>query len=283
MEKAYAYGLLAVFMWATAASAFKLTLRHIDYISMLFFSTFFSMVVLTCVAIATKKFHMIWKQEKNDLAKSAIIGILNPFLYYMALFKAYSILPAQEALVLNYTWPIVLVIFSIFILKQKIKAINLFAILLSFFGVVIIITRGDVLGFRITNITGSLIALSTTILWASFWILNMKDKRDDAIKLLTNFLFGFAFIFAFSFPHLKFNFKGLLGCIYIGTFEMGITFFIWLKALQYANTTAQVGNLIYLSPFISLLLIHFIVGEEIYISTLAGLILIIAGIILQKH
>ena len=64
---------------------------------------------------------------------------------------------------------------------------------------------------------------------------------------------------------------------------MGVTFFIWLKALQYANTTAQVGNLVYLSPFLSLIMIHFIVGEEIYISTLAGLILIITGIILQKH
>jgi drug/metabolite transporter (DMT)-like permease len=75
---------------------------------------------------------------------------------------------------------------------------------------------------------------------------------------------------------------GLLGAAYIGCFEMGISFFLWLQALRYTASTARISSLIFLSPFISLILIHFLVGEEILLSTFYGLVLIVAGLILQQ-
>ena len=64
---------------------------------------------------------------------------------------------------------------------------------------------------------------------------------------------------------------------------MGIPFVLWLKALNYSRTTAGVSNLIYLSPFISLIIIHFIVGEVILLSTVAGLSFIVGGIVWQGY
>ena len=75
---------------------------------------------------------------------------------------------------------------------------------------------------------------------------------------------------------------GLLGASYVGLFEMGITFVLWLSALKLSETTAKVGNLIFLSPFLSLIFIHFFVGEDILASTFIGLILIVAGILIQQ-
>jgi drug/metabolite transporter (DMT)-like permease len=77
--------------------------------------------------------------------------------------------------------------------------------------------------------------------------------------------------------------RGLVGAWYLGFFEMGITFVLWLKALKLSRTTVQVSNLIYLSPFLSLVLIHLIVGETILLSTIVGLIFIVAGIIMQQR
>jgi drug/metabolite transporter (DMT)-like permease len=77
--------------------------------------------------------------------------------------------------------------------------------------------------------------------------------------------------------------QGLAGGIYIGLFEMGITFVLWLNALKYSSTTAKVSNLIYLSPFLSLILIYFTVGETILPSTVIGLSLIVAGIGMQQY
>jgi drug/metabolite transporter (DMT)-like permease len=77
--------------------------------------------------------------------------------------------------------------------------------------------------------------------------------------------------------------KGAVGAVYIGIFEMGITFLFWLKALQLATTTDKVSNLVYLAPFFSLILLHFIIHEPVYYTTPVGLLLIIAGIFVQNY
>ncbi len=79
------------------------------------------------------------------------------------------------------------------------------------------------------------------------------------------------------------GFKGIASSVYIGLFEMGITFFFWLKALQMSETTDKVSNLVYLAPFLSLIFVHFILHEPVYYTTPAGLLLIISGILIQNR
>ena len=215
-----------------------------------------------------------------------MLGILNPFIYYIVLFKAYSLLPAQEAQPLNYTWPIMLVLLSIPLLQQKIKLKGILAIVISFIGVFIISTQGNILNFKFTNMIGVFFALSSAVVWALFWIYNVKDKRDEVAKLFLNFVFGFIYILIAIFFFSKIIFpdvSGLLGVTYIGLFEMGITFVIWSKSFKLSKTTAKVSNLIYLVPFLSLIVIYFVVGEKILVSTIIGLIFIVTGIIIQQY
>jgi len=171
------------------------------------------------------------------------------------------------------------------LLKQKIGLASILAIFISYFGVFIISTRGDILEFSFTNRNGVLLALGSAVIWATFWIYNIKDKRDEVAKLFLNFSFGFIFILIAILLSSRMrvpNMAGLVGAIYVGLFEMGITFVLWLKALKFSKTTAQVSNLIYLSPFLSLVLIYLVVGEKILLSTIIGLVFIVAGIIIQQ-
>jgi len=222
----------------------------------------------------------------NELLFSAFLGLLNPYLYYIVLLKAYDLLPAQEAGTLNYIWPLVLVLLSIPILKQTISAWSVVAILISFSGIILISTHGDLFSLKFSNPFGVILAIGSAVFWAFYWIFNVKDQREAVIKLFISFCFGFlytlitlVFTQGFSYPRLE----GLGGAIYIGIFEMGITFFIWLNALKYSLTTAKVSNLIYISPFISLIIIHFVIGEVILFSTIFGLVLIVGGIIMQQY
>lgn len=229
---------------------------------------------------------MLLKQlSVKDFWRSAGMGFLNPFLFYLVLIKAYDILLAQEAVVLNYVWPMTLVLLSIPVLKQKITLSSILAIFISFFGVVIITLQGDFTHLRFTNLLGVILALGSTVIWAFFWLFNMKDKREEVTKLLLNFTFGFLYvlIFAlFSKATTMSDIRGLPGVIYIGIFEMGITYVIWLKALQLSKTTAKVSNLIFISPFLSLFFVSVFVGEKIMWYTIIGLGFIIGGIILQR-
>ncbi len=285
-KKAYFYAAAAVLLWSTVASAFKISLRYLDVLPLLFLASVFSTFILFCFLLSLKKLALLTTLAKKDYLHSALLGLLNPFLYYLLLFKAYSILPAQEALVLNIIWPKMLVLLSIPLLKQKIKLKSIFAILISFLGVFLIATRGRPLAFRFTNITGVSLALASSVIWAMFWIYSVKDRTDEIVKLFLNFAFGSLFIFLAMLLSSSAKIpspNALLGAIYIGLFEMGITFLLWLKALKLSKTTAHVAGLIYLVPFLSIVVIHFAVGEKIFPSTPIGLLFIITGIILQKH
>ncbi len=83
-------------------------------------------------------------------------------------------------------------------------------------------------------------------------------------------------------PWRQITTQGWVAVTYVGLFEMGITFVLWLNALKNTNNTARISNLIFASPFISLLLLATIIGEEIHPSTLMGLVLIIIGLVIQQ-
>jgi drug/metabolite transporter (DMT)-like permease len=285
-KQAYLYAITAVLFWSTMASAFKVSLRYLDFLHLLFFSSIASVAILFLILLIQNKLSLFKGYSGKDYLRSVMLGFLNPFLYYVVLFKAYSLLPAQEAQPLNYTWSIVLVLLSIPILGQRIGFKSILAILISYLGVLVISTRGDLFGLTLSNPTGVVLALGSSVIWALFWIYNVKDKRDDVAKLFLNSLFGFAFISITLLIFSKtpiFDIRGLTGATYVGLFEMGVTFVLWLRALRLSRTTAQVSNLIYLSPFVSLVLIHLIVGETIMLSTITGLVFIVAGIILQQR
>jgi len=283
-RKAYSYALLAVLCWSTIGSAFKISLKHIGISHLLLISSLTACLVLFLVVLIRKNGGLLRKVTLREAGSSAVMGLLNPFLYYLVLLKAYDLLPAQEAGTLNYIWPVVLVLLSIPLLKQKIRLTSILAILVSFAGILIISTHGHILEFRFTDPLGVMLALGSAVFWALYWILNMQDKREDITRLFLNFCFGFSYVFIYILIFQRFSFpswKGLAGGIYLGLFEMGIPFILWLKALNYSSTTARVSNLIYLSPFLSLIIIHFVVGEKILLSTLTGLVLIVSGILWQ--
>ena len=142
-KQAYIYALVTVLFWVTVASAFKLTLFYLDFLHLLFYSSATSAIVLFLILLAQNKLALLKKYSKQEYLHSALLGFLNPFFYYVILFKAYDLLLAQEAQPLNQTWAVVLPILSIIILKQKIRSMNILAILISFFGVLIISTKGD--------------------------------------------------------------------------------------------------------------------------------------------
>lgn len=282
---AYLYAGVAVVFWATSASAFKISLRYVGVLSLLLLASLTSTLVFLVGAAATGKLKRLRTFTRRDYLHSAGLGLLNPFLYYAALFQAYALLPAQEAQPLNFVWPLTLVLLSIPLLGQRIRLRSILAIFISFCGVVVIGTRGDILGFRFSSPLGTTLALSTTIVWSLFWIFNAKDKQDETLRMLVNFAFASVYIFLLALCLGKLEvppWRGLAGAAYVGLFEMGITFLAWLKALKTARTTAHVVNLIYLVPFLSLVVIALVVGERILPATLIGLVLIVAGIVLQR-
>lgn len=283
--RAYLYALIAVLIWSTIASAFKISLRYLEPIQLLLYAGLVSTLLLAAILVVQGKFCLIFRCTRRQYAMSLFLGLLNPFLYYLVLLQAYKLLPAQQAQPLNYTWAITLALLSVPLLGQKLRLVELGALLLSYAGVVVIATEGNPFSLHFTDGTGVMLALVSTIIWALYWIYNTRDTRDPVVALLVNFLFSFPFVLGYCliFSELIWPpLPGLLGAVYIGFFEMGACFVLWLLALRYADNTARISSLIFLSPFVSLFFIHFLVGEEILPSTFVGLVLIVCGLLWQK-
>jgi len=286
-RKSYIYAGLAILFWSTVPTAFKISLKELDILTMLTLAVVTSTVVLAGVVLSDKKTDLVLNSTPGELLKSASLGLVNPFIYYLILLRAYQLLPAQVAQPLNMIWPIILVFLSVPLLKQKIEAKSFLALFISFAGVYIISSQGHPFSTVRSDVTGVLLATGSSIFWAVYFILNVRDKRDEAVKLFLNFLFGSAYLIVAMIITGRFNtlpsFTGIAASVYIGIFEMGITFLFWLKALQLAKTTDKVSNLVYLAPFISLIFVHFILHEPVYYTTPAGLLLIISGILVQNR
>lgn len=126
-KRAYLCGLAAVLLWSTAASAFKITLRYMDYAELLLWASCASTGAQLALLVAQGKMGQVLRSRPADCARSLALGALNPLLYYLILFKAYQLLPAQEAQALNYTWALTLTWLSIPLLGQRIGRRDLLA------------------------------------------------------------------------------------------------------------------------------------------------------------
>lgn len=283
----YIYAGLAILFWSTIPTAFKIGLAELRVIPMLTIATVTSTIILFIIVCSGKKLSQLKNITANELLMSALLGFINPFLYYVILLRAYELLPAQVAQPLNMIWPIILVFLSVPILKQKIAGKSFIALFVSFIGVYIISSQGQLLHPGRSNPFGMLLATGSSFFWAFYFVLNVKDKRDESVKLLTNFLFASFYMILIYLvsgtPGLLISLKGAAASVYIGVFEMGITFYLWLKALQISETSARISNLVYLAPFLSLVFVHFIIKEPVYYTTPIGLVLIISGIYVQNR
>lgn len=284
-NKVFLYAGLAIFFWSTVATAFKLALRYLNFLELLMYASITSLILLFFILLFQGKLHLIKTQSSRDLFRSSVMGLLNPFLYYIILFKAYSLLPAQVAQPLNMVWPIVLVFLSIPLLKQKVSPRGFIALFISFIGVYFISTQGDLLKPGNSDPLGVGLALGSSVIWSLFFIYNVRDNRNEEVKLFLSFLFATIFIVLTNIITGNIQappIKGLAAAIYTGCFEMGITFVFWLKALRISKSASRISIYVYLAPFLSLVFIHIFVGEYIYLTTIAGLVLIITGILVQK-
>lgn len=284
-KQAYIYAGIAVLLWSTVATSMKIALQSYSFLQLLFWSSATALLTLGVLMFVQKRFKNLFKLPAKAILRSAFYGAVNPFLYYIILFKAYELLPAQEAQALNYTWPIMLSLLAVPLLKQKIGFKNVVAIGISFIGVLIIATGGNLINLSFTNGVGVIFGLASAVVWALFWIFNIKDERDELSKLFLNFFFGFIYIvivLLLTSEIVFVNLQSWLGAVYVGFFEMGITFVIWSIALKKSITAAKVSNLVYLVPFLSLVVIYFILKEPIRLPTIIGLFLIVGGLTFDK-
>lgn len=279
-------GLCAVALWSTVATAFKLSLVYVSPLMLVTLASLASLGFFFVLMVVRGSWQSLLSARRRDLVAALSIGLLNPAFYYYLLFEAYARLPAQEAMALNYTWALTLPLLAAPLLKQALSQRDVVAALTSYSGVVIIASRGAPWTFSLAEPTGVMLALGSTFVWALCWIANTRHRLDPAVALFLNFCTASPLLMLIVTARGEWQVppvEGLLGGLYIGFFEMGISFICWLHAMRLTSSTARISTLIFLAPPASLMLIAKVLGEPVQGYTLVGLTFILLGLIYQHR
>ena len=282
---AYLYGLGAVLLWSTVAAAFKVALDYFTPLQLVLVAVLTSIATLSIILLMQGKLNLVSRQFLQRPTFYLISGMLNPFLYYYVLFAAYDLLPAQQALSLNYTWAILLPILSVPFLGHSLSKTDMIAAMIAYVGVFIIATGGNFTTMSFESPIGILLALLSTVLWCLYWIFNTKDNGNAIVSLLLSFTLGLPFIvitllLTDKLPAL--TAEALFAGMYVGLFEMGVTFVLWLIALKKTDKAANMSTMVFLTPVLSVGFITWILKENIAAATYLGLGFILSALALQK-
>ena len=285
-RRAVKMGLGAVMLWSTVATAFSLSLEYLTPLQLVTLAA----VVSWCFFAARLGSPARWASLRATSFKERITGLLmgwlNPGLYYLVLFAAYEQLPAQEAMAINYSWGITLALIVAPLLRQRLTPGALLAACISYSGIVVIATRGSPLSLDFAQPLGVGLALLSTLLWSLYWVINTRLSVDPEVNLFLNFSGALPLLLGllwWSGTPLPIVWQGWAGGLYVGLFEMGLAFVLWMGAMKATTSTLRISSLIFLSPPLSLILIWMIAGEPVKAYTLIGLILILFGLWLQRR
>ena len=283
MGKSYFYALVSVFFWSTTTTVSKLLLHSISTMQVLAVSSVFATLFLLMVNVFKGNFKQLKSYQPRDYLVLAGVGFLGMFLYRMLLFFGVARMLASQAMIVNYLWPIMAVLASCVILREKLTVRKAIAVVMSFLGVVIVTTGGSAAGLSGSDLTGTVLVAVAAVFYGLFVAINKRLQYDSFVSMM--FYNAVAAICAilgtlFSGETLLLTLSQNLGLVWVGVCNTAIGFVAWDLAMK-TGDTAKVANLAYITPFLSLVVAYFLLGDPITIWSVGGLTVIVAGILLQ--
>lgn len=286
-SKAIACAAFAVLCWSTVATSFKFALRYFNHYEMLLVASITAFVIFAAAITLQGKWRLAAALTPRQVGVFALVGLLNPVAYYLVLFKAYSLLPAQIAQPVNYAWPIVLLVLLAIFEHKPIAPAKYLGMAVSLGGVAVISLGAGAIGSVPISASGLALAALSACLWATYWIVNDRigSKVDPIVALMMNFLFGSVYLLGGTavVPVDLASAPGIGWSIYVGFFEIGLPFIFFGMALKLTNNPALVNQMCYLAPFLSLFIISIFLKEPIVPTTYIGLALIVAGLAFNQY
>ena len=284
MKKTYLlYAGISIFFWSTLATVSKLLLGSMNSYQLLCGGSLFAALALLTVNIANGKIKLLKKYRLKDYAATLFACLPGTFLYYVFFYLGTERIPASQAFIINYLWPMMSVFFAFLVLGEKLTARKCMAFALSFLGVITVAGK-DILSFNSSTLTGVLFCVLAAISYGAFTALNQKQAYDDQVSIMIAFFATFIMSAVISIiigDGFAIGIWEILGVAWNGIFILALATVTWAVALKKGGT-ARVSSLAYITPFLSLVWTFFILHDPINPLSLIGLAIIILGIFIQR-
>lgn len=284
MKKNYLYAMSSVLIWSTLAAVSKMMLSDLPNMQTLSIGAAFAFLFLLLINLKSGKLKQMKQYSKKDYALMGSLGLLGLFVYTALYYYGLTQLSSQDACILNYLWPMMLVLFSCLILKEKLTKIKVLAMLCSFLGIILLSAGNS--GSRSSGaVLGMLSCIGAAACYGLFSVLNKKANYDQQISMMIGWLLvaiASLVLGLFTEHWIMLRPTQWLGMLWLGIATNALAYLFWALSLQGIENTAKIANLAYLTPFLSLLVSFVLLGETISLRALAALVFIVGGVLLQS-
>ena len=274
--KHYFYAIGAILCWASLPAATGSGLAELSSEELMFFSFTSAALYLYIQDLITTRSPKIFIPG----LKVTLLGIWGIFLYHYIYYQALSRAPLAEGAILSTTWSFWIVVFSSLLLLKKLKISIIITALVGMIGAAVVISSGKDLTFNMEYMKGYLLALACGVIWSSFSVAlgYVKIKKEPMTIFTIYAALLSTVLYLATLPHDMPSLPSLYSAVYLGCVPLGLSFFLWNRALNGGNMVI-IGFLSYFTPPLAVLMVAVIHGEKISVQVLIGMAIIIAAAI----
>ena len=282
---AYLEAVFAVVIWGGTFIATKIALQEVSPATIVWVRFAIGVVILGAAMLARKQFAI---PEGSDLAYLALLGFLGVTFHQWLQATGLQTAQATTTAWIVATTPVFIALLGWLVLKEKFGPLRILGIALAAFGVLLIVSKGDLASLASGHFgtTGDFLIFISAINWAIYTILARRElgRHPAARMIFFVMLFGWLFttvwIFGFGpglseLPHI--SVQGWAAILMLGIFGSGLAYIAYNDALQ-ALPASQLGVFLNIEPLVTTLLAAVMIGEAITLLTLVGGAVIILGV-----
>ncbi|MDT8860106.1 DMT family transporter [Alkalihalobacillus sp. MEB130] len=275
--------ILATLFWAGNYVFGKYVVAELTPVWITFSRWVLSLFILLPIAIIVEK--PDWKKVKESWLTLLLLGLLGIIGYNIILYTALGYTSPTNAALISAVNPGLIVLLSVFLLKESLTKIQITGLFVSLFGALIIITRGNLLGiFQMDYNRGDLLMIGAVIVWTFYSIIGKRISVPPITATAVSTFLAMVVLAPFAFWQgidlAQVSSISIYGILYMCIFSSVCSFVFWNMSVRKVGAS-QAGIFLNLIPVFTAL-ISMALGEAILTEQIIGGLLVFIGVYLTS-
>jgi drug/metabolite transporter (DMT)-like permease len=275
--------LIAVCFWGASFIATKIALGQLNPVNIIFIRLILASVLLGIIALYTKRSFKISLKNHGFIFILSLIAVFHLWIQVTGLKYTSA---SNTGWIIGIT-PVFMAILGFFIFSEKFTLFKITGILIAFFGLLLLISRGDFLSIDFISNKGDFLILASAFTWSVYSMVNKKITitYPPLMTILFQFIIMAIVIIPFNVNETtikiisQLSIQIWLALFFLGFFCSGVAYVLWAQSLKEMES-ARVGAFLYFEPFITVIAAWSILNEEITLLTIISGVTITCGVIL---
>jgi drug/metabolite transporter (DMT)-like permease len=278
--------LFAVIVWGFSFIATKDALGEVSPVVIVFIRQLLGIIFLGVVA---KKQKNSFAMKARDLKWIIILAAIACIHLWIQVTGLQWTTASNTGWIIG-TTPVFMVMLGLLFFKEKISSLQITGIIISFLGLLILVSKGDFSSINFITNKGDALVIGSSVTWAIYSLVNKKITFHYSPVMTTFYLFVFVAVLISPFAInqeninsvLKLSTGGWFSILFLGILCSGAAYALWAQALS-EMSTSRVGAFLYIEPFVTFFGAWLLLGERVTVLTLISGLIIIGGVFLVNR